>query len=354
MTTDEDEAGDGGSEDEGLDLESLFDSIPSEELDAEEDVAVSATDEGETRSDPFGFEDKPDTSAETSSGSSGRGRFDDFLKRVDESEGSERSGGASTKRQNIQDLLGRVDGESSGSPPDEGLDPESFTEQESDSGETEPETSAATADSSGTSQFDDPALEGLADASDVLFEASRRESGSEADACQPFFSMNPLSEQNVLLISLRQSAEDRRQAFLSGADGEPANMAIISSSDKDRQQQTGRHGDVGTSGMTVQVVDDPGDLTRLGITISNVLRSWQDNEHQTLVCFDSVSTLLQYAELQRVFRFIHVLQGRLGNIGARTHYHLNPEAHDSQTEATMRSLFDGVIRVTESGDLSYE
>ncbi|MFB6360172.1 MAG: hypothetical protein ABEH59_02510 [Halobacteriales archaeon] len=106
--------------------------------------------------------------------------------------------------------------------------------------------------------------------------------------------------------------------------------------------------------MTVKVVDDPGDLTRLGITISNLLSSWQHDENQTLVCFDSVSTLLQYAELQRVFRFIHVLQGRLGNIGARTHYHLNPEAHDSQTEATMRSLFDGVITLSESGDLSYD
>ncbi len=354
MTTDEDDAGERGSEDEDSDLEALFDSIPSEAFDAEEDVEVSPTGEDEARSDQFVFGDDPDATEEPSSGSGGRGRFDDFLQRADESEESETSGRASSKRQNIQELLGRVEGESSASTPDEGLDPDSFMERESGGAESDTETSVATGESSGSSQFDDPALEGLADASDVLFEASRGDGGSEADTCQPFFSMDSSSDQNVLLISLRQSAEDRRQAFLAGADGEPANMAIISSSDKDRQRQSGRHGGGASSGMTVKVVDDPGDLTRLGITISNVLSSWQDNHHQTLVCFDSVSTLLQYAELQRVFRFIHVLQGRLGNIGARTHYHLNPDAHDSQTEATMRSLFDGVITVSASGDLSYE
>lgn len=354
MTTDEDDGGERGSEDEDLNLEALFDSLPSEEPDAEEDGEVSGTDENEARSDPFGFEDEPDAPEETPDGSSGRGRFDDFLQRVDGSQESETSGRASSKRQNMQELLGRVNGDSSDPPPEEGLDPESFMERESGSGGTDSETVVATGESSGSSQFDDPALEGLADASDVLFEASRRDGGSETDTCQPFFSMDPLTEQNVLLISLSHSAEDRRQAFLAGADGKPANMAMISSSDEDRQRQSGRHGGSPSSGTAVQVVDDPGDLTRLGITISNELSSWQDNHNQTLVCFDSVSILLQYAELQRVFRFIHVLQGRLGNIGARTHYHLNPEAHDSQTEATMQSLFDGVITVSASGDLSYE
>ncbi|MFB6362054.1 MAG: hypothetical protein ABEH59_12140, partial [Halobacteriales archaeon] len=198
MTTDEDEAGERGSEDEDLDLEALFDSIPGEELDIEEDEEVPATEEDETPSDPFGFEDETDASADPSSGTGGRGRFNDFLQRVDESEGSETSGQASSKRQNIQDLLGRVEGESSTATPDEGLDPESFMEQDSGGGEIEPEPSAAAGESGGGSQFDDPALEGLADASDVLFEASRQDGGSEADTCQPFFSMDPASEQNVL------------------------------------------------------------------------------------------------------------------------------------------------------------
>ena len=353
-TTEEPDDGEQESEDEDPDLEALFDSIPSEELDDQEPVEGSPPEEDETASDPFTFEDDPDVAPEDTDGTSQRGRFTDFIEGVDDSDEQQNSDEATSDREDIQDLLGRVDGASSTQTPDEGLEPEGFMEADFGSSEIDSESWGSPDETDGSDQFDDPALEGLADASDVLFEASRGDGGSETDACQQFFLIEAPSEQNVLLVSLRQSAEDCRQTFLNGAEGEPANLAVISSSEEDRQRQTGSYGRGGASGMTMKVVDDPGDLTRLGITISNVLSSWQDNEQQTLVCFDSVSILLQYAELQRVFRFIHVLQGRLGNVGARTHYHLNPEAHDTQTEATIRSLFDGVVTVSESGELAYE
>lgn len=356
MTTDEEETGDNGSEEESLDLDALFDSIPTEAADTEQGVEISRSSDSATTSEPVeGGEARQGQAAEDSPEPHRRGRFDEFFDRIGASEQTTDADENTGERQSIQDLLGRVEGEASNSSAEEAMESASFMEEDSGDGGVESASTAETSESEESSSHGTLDLDRLSEAADLLFEASRG-GGSEIDVCQPFFQMYPPSKQNVLLISLRQSAEDRRDAFLAGVESEPANLGVISSSDEDRQRQTGRQQDPeeASSGMVVKVVGDPGDLTRLGITISNVISSWEGNDNQTVVCFDSMSTLLQYADLQRVFRFVHVLQGRLGNVDAKTHYHLNPDAHDSQTEATIRSLFDGVVTVSEAGELTFE
>jgi hypothetical protein len=77
-------------------------------------------------------------------------------------------------------------------------------------------------------------------------------------------------------------------------------------------------------------------------------------EEQIAVCFNSVTSLLQYADLQRAFRFLHVVTGRVKTVGGVGHYHLDPDAHDSQTLATLKGLFDAVVEVEEDGSLSVQ
>lgn len=87
-------------------------------------------------------------------------------------------------------------------------------------------------------------------------------------------------------------------------------------------------------------VADPGDLTGLGIRIGECLEAW---EHQpAVVTFDSVTTMLQYADTKRVFQFLHVLTSRLENAGVMSVFYMDPEAHDDQTVSTIRSLFQSV------------
>lgn len=106
------------------------------------------------------------------------------------------------------------------------------------------------------------------------------------------------------------------------------------------------------NGITpVETVNSPRDLAGLGIVISEFLGQWEterwtEEPSQIVVCFDSLTTLLQYVDLQQAFRFLHVLCGRLASVDAVAHFHLDPAAHDDQTITTLRHLFDTVIEDT--------
>lgn len=98
-------------------------------------------------------------------------------------------------------------------------------------------------------------------------------------------------------------------------------------------------------------VTAPADLSGTGIALTNALADLEPLG-PTAVCFDSVTALLQYAEVQSVFRFLHAVTGRVSNTDAVAHYHLDPAAHDDQTVATVRTLFDAVAQADARGDLT--
>ncbi|WP_254829902.1 DUF7504 family protein [Haloglomus salinum] len=109
-------------------------------------------------------------------------------------------------------------------------------------------------------------------------------------------------------------------------------------------------GTTGTSAETsyrMTTVADPGDLTGLGIRINECLDAWQ--ERQCVVVFDSVTTMLQYADTKQVFQFLHVLTSRMKRADVMSVFYMDPEAHDEQTVSTIRSLFEGVYEWSEDG-----
>lgn len=93
--------------------------------------------------------------------------------------------------------------------------------------------------------------------------------------------------------------------------------------------------------VTTHQVDAPADLTQLGIVIDEML----DGRDQVSVCFDSVTTTLQYADYADVYEFLHALTGRLRAVDARTHVHINPIAHDEQVLAGLATLFDARVNI---------
>lgn len=97
-------------------------------------------------------------------------------------------------------------------------------------------------------------------------------------------------------------------------------------------------------GVTVERVESPADLTGLSIEIR---RHLEGPEGPRALCFDSLTALLQYADLTRTFEFLHVLTGQVVAMDGRAHYHLDPEAHDDRTIATLTGLFDAAITVTD-------
>jgi hypothetical protein len=98
------------------------------------------------------------------------------------------------------------------------------------------------------------------------------------------------------------------------------------------------------AGSTVSIVESPDDLTGLGITIGSHLERGEEYSGLTLVTLDSLTVLLQYVDLKRTFRFLHVMVNRVKSAGAIGHYHMDPDAHDEQTVTTLASVFDAVAR----------
>ena len=101
----------------------------------------------------------------------------------------------------------------------------------------------------------------------------------------------------------------------------------------------------------VEYVSSPADLTGIGIGVSEQLRRFgAEGADGTRICFYSMSTLLMYAELETVFRFLHVLSGRVDSIGALALFALDPTIHAESTVNTLKQLFDGIIEVRLEGD----
>lgn len=101
----------------------------------------------------------------------------------------------------------------------------------------------------------------------------------------------------------------------------------------------------------VRNVSSPGDLTGIGIAVSeHVQQLVAADTQQTRLGFYSLSTLLMYADIEGVFRFLHVLTGRVTSINGLGVFAIDPTTHDESTINTLKQLFDGMIEVRGDGE----
>lgn len=169
---------------------------------------------------------------------------------------------------------------------------------------------------------------------------------SAADhACIDLLTVTEPANEHVLWITFTQSAADRLTVWRSYLDELPAETGVVTVDllTRSATSDTASPTQAVPTPIAVESVSDAGDLTGLGLAISNFLSDWAEKSKQTVVCFHSLTPLLQYADLQRVFRFLHVLTGRLESAGAVAHFHLDPHAYDEQTIGTLAPLFDVIV-----------
>lgn len=110
-----------------------------------------------------------------------------------------------------------------------------------------------------------------------------------------------------------------------------------------------------TDGTDSDQIDDqhvvdlssPSDLTGISLEFAKLVRRFREEGRgdRVGVGVASVSTLLMYAELRTVFRFLHVFTSRIGSAGMFGVFLLDPEMHDGQTRNTVRAIFDCEARL---------
>ncbi|WP_336133825.1 DUF7504 family protein [Natronomonas amylolytica] len=152
------------------------------------------------------------------------------------------------------------------------------------------------------------------------------------------------AERNLLLVSLSGSPDSHLDAWRRHG-GLPEKVAIITADEVRSAAATDGGSAMRQSDGTVistTTVSEPGDLTGIGIKMNKALSAWADDDAHTHVCFDSLTTLMQYVDTKRAFQYLHVTTKRVESAGATAHYHIDPDAHDEQTLATIESLFSDV------------
>ncbi|MFB6179602.1 MAG: hypothetical protein ABEI77_07765 [Halorientalis sp.] len=171
--------------------------------------------------------------------------------------------------------------------------------------------------------------------------------GAERDACLDMLCQHRFETTRVVHVLYMESAVERYTQIERYCHHHPAESAVIA---------VGSGGVVGQRGPEppgeyfVETVTDAADLTGLGMALNQCLTEWDESGAELALCFDSLSILLQYAEFERVFRFLHMLAGKLSEVDATGHFHLDPAAHDESEIARLTPIFDCVLAVEENGE----
>lgn len=170
------------------------------------------------------------------------------------------------------------------------------------------------------------------------------------EACLDLLTLDRPSDQNVLWVTYTRSPDSCIQDWLAHAGEQPRNMRFVSVGETTRSTSAVSGATENGRGEVVDTLSNPGDLTGLGIKLSEVLKEWSRNDAPTVACFNSLTALLQYADLQTVYKFLHVLTGRFAAADVTAHFHLDPDACDTQTVSTLTSLFDTVFELGEDDE----
>lgn len=179
------------------------------------------------------------------------------------------------------------------------------------------------------------------DASNVLLSVPSSDDFA-GTGCRDLVSIAPPAQSAVLRVTFDAEAPgpiDRRNPRL----GErPARTAIVYVGETKRSVASAQT-PATDEAVRYECVENPADLTSLGITISGILEEWANAGLEIVVCFDSLTELLEHVEQANALRFLHVTTGQVRAVDGLAHYHLDPTAHDEQTVGALKSLVEAVI-----------
>lgn len=152
-------------------------------------------------------------------------------------------------------------------------------------------------------------------------------------------------DRNVLVVALSGDPEARLDRWRR-CGGLPKNVGVVTVDETRASAATDGGSTVARAPdgavVSTTTVSGPGDLTGIGIKLGKCLSAWENGTGTTHVCFDSITTLLQYVGPRKAFRFLHVVTRRIEEVDGVAHFHFDPSAHDRQTVATIESLFSDV------------
>lgn len=101
----------------------------------------------------------------------------------------------------------------------------------------------------------------------------------------------------------------------------------------------------------IHTVSGPSDLTGIGMRFSEAYRDFRgEGVNRVRTGIVTISTLLSFADLQTVSRFVHTFVGRLDSVDGLGVVLIDPSTHDERTVSTLSQFCSGRIEVREGDD----
>lgn len=163
---------------------------------------------------------------------------------------------------------------------------------------------------------------------------------------EPFAGVDP-DETNLVLIT--RSPSEAQKHWQQVHDVPPADVHIVSISDQTRSVATQDSAAGVPTSDDIWTVSHPGDLTGIGIAITEILSVETDSNLRILVCFEALDAVLQYAAVKPAYRFLHQVTTEFDQVDALAHFHVAGYQFDGGPANRIRSLFDGVIECDGDG-----
>jgi hypothetical protein len=153
-------------------------------------------------------------------------------------------------------------------------------------------------------------------------------------------------DETAILVSTKRDADRFRRAFTETlADPDDWDVRVIDCVTRGRGMRQVR------DSAATRYVSNAGDLTGIGIASSGFMREFYHADVEARFGLHSLSTLLMYADLQRVFQFSHVMTGRMASSGISGVFSLDTTSRDNESLDVLKGLFDALVEVrdTEAG-----
>ena len=179
-------------------------------------------------------------------------------------------------------------------------------------------------------------------AGDVTFDAgtSLLVTGASAASESAFIDIlaGGSSGEATIVITTNRPASWVASRFRERAPESTAGLGIVDATGQDSPVE---------ADVPVEQIGSPGDLTGISLEFAKLARRFEQAGAggRIRVGLTSISTLLMYAEIQTVFRFLHVVTSRIQSTGLFGVFALDPGIPDDQTVNTVRAVFDAEARV---------
>lgn len=196
----------------------------------------------------------------------------------------------------------------------------------------------------------DALLDLVGDASNILV-TGPVECPAEHGLCSRLLRSQSGQPTNLLFVLIEQTTGERLSMLQNYISESAANAAVVDVQTYDTGIDTAEY----EGPVDIHQVSDPQNLRRMGILISKILSNWEESQGQTFLCFYSLSGLLKRTEDdESVFRFLHILRGRVRSADVRAHYHVERTERDDELIQTFKPLFDTVLSYDIDGSVSLD